>query len=341
MTSTFEEVDTSTAPESVLREMHEHYIGHDAEQLPDDPPMPFEQRKVAWRYIPEHEDVRRFVLREAGEIKAVAVAYMDKYEDLNNGFARIHVRSDSRRRGLARMLATPVFDVLEGADRKSVITDTLAGSEWEPKLQALGLKKGYQEKRSRLVVADIDWDLMDRWIERAEERASGYRLLYLEVPMPEEHLARWCAVMDVMNTAPKEDLEFEDSTYTPDKWRDIEKTIEARGERLMAHVAVDQATGDFVGLSEIIVQTHQPDLAWQGDTGVDPDHRNKGLGRWLKAATIKRVIAEHPEIDRLDTGNAGSNEAMLNINVAMGYKPILLTNAWQGDLAVVRERLGA
>ena len=109
----------------------------------------------------------------------------------------------------------------------------------------------------------------------------------------------------------------------------------------MANVAVDRATGDFVGLSEIIFQTHQPDLAWQGDTGVHPDYRNKGLGRWLKAATIKKVVAEHPEIDRLDTGNAGSNEAMLNINVAMGYKPILVTNAWQGDLAVLRERLGA
>jgi mycothiol synthase len=340
MTITVEEVDTSTAPESVLREMHEHYIGDDAEQLPDDPPVPFEQRMVAWRHIPEHQDVRRFVLREDGEIKAVAVTYMDKYEDLNNGFARIHVRADSRRRGLARTLATPVFDVLEGGKRGSVITDTPAGSEWEPKLEGLGMKKGYQEKRSRLVVADIDWDLMDRWIEKAEERASGYQLLYLEAPIPEEHLENWCAVMDVMNTAPKEDLEFEDSTYTPEKWRDIEEKYMAKGH-FMAHVAVDEESGQFVGLSEIILQKYQPDLAWQGDTGVHHGHRNKGLGRWLKAATIKRVVAEHPEIDRVDTGNAGSNEAMLSINVAMGYRPILLTNAWQGDLAVVRERLGA
>ncbi|MBW3667396.1 MAG: GNAT family N-acetyltransferase [Actinobacteria bacterium] len=340
MTITVEEVDTSTAPEPVLREMHEHYIGHDAEQLPDDPPMPFEQRVALWRHIPEHQDVRRFVLREDGEIEAVAVSYMDKYEDLNNGFVRIHVRLDARRRGLARTLATPAFDVLEEGDRKSLITDTAARSDWEPKLEALGMKKAYQDKRSRLVVADIDWDLMGAWIEKAEERASGYRLLYLETPIPEEHLENWCAVMDVMNTAPKEDLEFEDTTYTPEKWRDIEEKDMAKGH-FMAHVAVDEESGQFVGLSEIIFQKYQPDLAWQGDTGVHPEHRNKGLGRWLKAATIKKVIAEHPEIDRIDTGNAGSNEPMLNINVAMGYKPILITNAWQGDLAVVRERLGA
>lgn len=335
-----EEIDTTSAPESVLREMHQHYIGQDAEQLPDDPPQPFEQRMVGWRHIPEHEDIRRWILREDGEIKAVAVTYMERYDDLNNGFARVHVRPEARRRGFAKRLAAPAFDVLEEGDRKSLITDVPDGSAIEPKLETLGLKKGYQDKRSRLVVADVDWDLMDSWIEKAVERASGYELLFLETPIPEEHLENWCAVMDVMNTAPKEDLEFEDSTYTPEKWRDIEATNERRGDLLMAHVAVDKATGQFVGLSEIIVQRHQPDQAWQGDTGVHPDHRNQGLGRWLKAATIKRVIAEHPQIDRIDTGNAGSNEPMLNINVAMGYHPILLTNAWQGELAVVRERLG-
>lgn len=340
MTITFEEVDPSTAPESVLQEMHEHYVAHDAELLPDDPPMPIQQRIAGWRNRPEHEDIRRYVLREDGEVKAVAVVYMDKYEDLNNGFARIHVRRDARRRGLATTMAGPIFDVLESHDRKSLITDTVAGSEWELKLASLGMKKGLQEKRSRLVVADIDWDLMDGWIDKAAERATGYELLYVEFPVSEEYLERWCAVRDVMNTAPKEDLEFEDTHHTPDKWREVEKTNEARGDKLFAHVAVDKGTGDFVGLSEILVQRYQTDLAWQGDTGVHPDHRNKGLGRWLKAATIKRVVADHPELERVDTGNAGSNEPMLNINVAMGYKPILLTNAWQGDLAVIRERLG-
>jgi GNAT superfamily N-acetyltransferase len=340
MSITIEEVDTTSAPESLLREMHQHYVAHDAELLPDDPPQPFEQRMVGWRHIPEHQDVRRWILREDGEIRAVAVTFMDKYEDLNNGFARVHVRPDARRRGLAKRLAAHAFDVLEEGDRKSLITDVPDGSPIEPKLETLGMKKGYQDKRSRLVIADLDWGLMESWIEKAAERASDYELLYLEMPIPEEHLENWCAVLHVMNTAPREDLEFEDTTYTPEKWRDIEEKEQAKGDHLVAHVAVDKATGQFVGLSEIIIQKHQPDLAWQGDTGVHPDHRNQGLGRWLKAATITKVIGEHPEIERIDTGNAGSNAPMLNINVQMGYRPILLSNAWQGDLAVVRERLG-
>lgn len=335
-----EEVDTRAASESLLREMHEHYIGQDAELLPDDPPEPFEQRMADWRNIPEHHIIRRWILREDGDIVAVAVVFMERHEDLNNGFARIHVRPDRRKRGLAKMIATPAFDAIEEGGRKSLITDTRDGAPWESKLAELGLKNAFQDKRSRLRIADLDWDLMDEWVERASQRASGYELLFLASPIPEEHLERWCEVLRVMETSPREDLEFEFTTWTPEKWRDTEEKNTRSGNRIMGYVAVDEATGDFVGLSEIIVQSHQPDLAWQGDTGVHPDHRNKGLGRWLKAATIQRVLDEHPEIERVDTFNAGSNEAMLNINIEMGYKPILITNAWQGDLAVVRERLG-
>jgi hypothetical protein len=30
---------------------------------------------------------------------------------------------------------------------------------------------------------------------------------------------------------------------------------------------------------------------------------------------------------------------MLNINIEMGFKPVLIQNVWQGDLATLRERL--
>lgn len=334
-----QEVDTRTAPDGLLREMHEYYVGLDAEFLPDDPPVAVEQRLANWQNIPERQMIPRWLLREDGEIVAVAVAFMDRHEDLNNGFARIQVRPDRRRRGYARMLSGPVLQRLQDEDRKSLITDTPDDVPWEVKLEELGMKKSFGDKRSRLWMADVDWDLMERWIERASQRASAYHLQYLEIPVPEEHLAQWCEVQHVMHTAPKEDLDFEFETWTPERWRDHEEKMVAAGNNMAAHVAVHSATGDFVGLSDIFLQTHQPEIAWQGDTGVHPEHRNKGLGRWLKAATISRVRAEHPEVDRIDTNNAGSNEAMLGINVEMGYKPILLTSAWQGDLALVSERL--
>jgi GNAT superfamily N-acetyltransferase len=83
----------------------------------------------------------------------------------------------------------------------------------------------------------------------------------------------------------------------------------------------------------------QPDLVEQMDTGVDPKHRNQGLGRWIKAAMALKLRDGYPQVRRIDTENAGSNEPMLNINIEMGFKPILIENVWQGDLATIRKNL--
>lgn len=323
----------------MLRELHQYYIEVDAEALPDDPPTNLEQRVAGWRHISDRKIVPRWLLRDAGEIVAVAVAHMNKHDDVNNGFAWIHVRPDLRRRGYARLLATPVLQRLEQEGRPSLITDVWDGVGWLDKLVEVGLKLSFRDTRSRLLVDEIDWGLMDAWIERAPERGSDYHLLYLETPIPEEHIEQWCRVQHVMDTAPREDLEFEMTSWTPEKWREDEEKQMLAGHRLVGHVAVHSGSGDFVGLSDIQIHTHQPEFAWQADTGVDPEHRNMGLGRWMKAATIKKVIDGYPALERIDTENASSNDPMLKINHEMGYRPILRTNVLQGDLSVVREQL--
>jgi GNAT superfamily N-acetyltransferase len=77
---------------------------------------------------------------------------MNKREDLNNAFARIHVRPESRLQGLGTRLAAPLLETLEANDRASVITDLVDGSPWEPKLETLGLKKAFANRASRLLV---------------------------------------------------------------------------------------------------------------------------------------------------------------------------------------------
>ncbi len=335
------QVDTVDAPESLLREMHELHVILDAEELPDDPPTPFEHRLALWRFGFEHNDIRRWILREEGEIAGVAMVVMKKHEDLSNGFATIHIRPTSRRRGLANRLADPVLETLEANDRTSMITDVVADSAWETRLARLGMRKAFRNRTSRLIIKDIDWDLMDSWISRAAQRAGDYELAFLTTPIEELHLQKWCDLMLVMNTAPKEDLDFEDFSMSPEKWRNIEKQYLLRGHHLHACVAVHKPSGSFVGLSEILQLDHQPDLAWQGDTGVDPEHRDLGIGRWLKAAMLEAFVQRFPGVERIDTENAGSNEPMLRINIEMGYEPILLVNAWQGEVAVIRQRMGS
>ena len=44
------------------------------------------------------------------------------------------------------------------------------------------------------------------------------------------------------------------------------------------------ATDQLVGFTQLLATPTRPWLGQQWDTGVDPAHRNLGLGRWLKAA---------------------------------------------------------
>jgi GNAT superfamily N-acetyltransferase len=284
--------------------------------------------------------VRRWVLREDGELLAAASVSMNEIDNRDTGLASFYVSADRRREGFATRLARPVLDALVEGGRGSLIVDVWEGSPWESKLVSLGMRNALTDKKSRLLVDDVDWQLMEGWIRRANKRASDYELLFIETPIPEGSLQQWCDLMLVMNTAPLESLELDDFTMSPEKWRNIERADLAQGAHLEGVVAAHKPTGDWVGLSEIVYLDHQPQQAYQGDTGVDPAHRNKGLGRWLKAASIKSFVERHPGVRRIDTENAGSNAPMLNINIEMGYQPLRTNHAWQGDVATVRERLG-
>lgn len=336
-----EEIDTRTAPEPLLRELAAYYDIVLAEDLPDDPPTPWGQTIHDWRGVMDHLPVKRWTLRDDEEIVGVAVTVFDLDQNLENGFGRVHVHPKHRGKGHARRLAAHMFDDLEQAGRKRFDTWVKLGEHAEKLCEKVGLSAVYTEKRSRLWIDDLDHDLMQSWIDRASERAADYELRYYLSPIPEEIIEDMCKLTEVMNTAPREDYEADDEVMTPETWREHERSVEVKESKLHNLVAVHKPTGQFAGYTQINTQNLQPDLAWQWDTGVDPNHRNKGLGRWMKAALIERITTEYPEMIRIDTGNAASNAPMLNINVAMGFKPVHQSSVWQGDLLTARERLGA
>lgn len=334
-------IDTGTAPESLLRELADYYNLVQAEDMPGDPPTPFEMQLADWRNLLPHLPITRWILRENGAIAAVAVAVIETEQNLENGFGRLHVHPEHRGRGFARRVATPMFDHLESQGRVRFDTWAKKDEPVEDLLVSLGLKSVYGEKRSRLSIKDLDMDLMNLWIYRAQERASDYELHYYRSPMPAHLVDDFCDLAYIMNTAPREDFEIEDEVLTPQMWHDIEKSVSESRCQLHNLIAVHKPSRSFAGYTQIKTQDLQPDLAWQWDTGVHPDHRNRGLGRWLKAELIRRIVEDYPRVTRIDTFNAGSNEPMLNINVEMGFKPVHISNTWQGDLATVRERFRA
>ncbi len=335
-----QEVDPRDASEVLLHEMWEYYTAVRSEDLPDDPLYPLRRQVLDWQAVRDDQAIDRWLLRdENGSIVAAAIAVRDLGQNLDNGFARVHVREDMRKQGLGTILAEPILAMLYNDGRKRLATGATAGTVGEIWAEKLGMKMAIQEKRSRLRVADIDRNQMQLWVERASERAGDYELHFHQAPFPEEVIVRFCELQFQMNTAPLDDYEEDDLVVTPEIWRDWEVKANAAMTDINTFIAVHKPTGEFVGSTSIETDRLWPEQAWQWETVVHPDHRNKGLGRWLKAAMIERLGTMRVPVQRIDTSNAGSNAPMLGINVQMGFKPILVTNTWQGDLAKAKELL--
>lgn len=147
-------------------------------------------------------------------------------------------------------------------------------------------------------------------------------------------------VEEVMNTAPHDDLALEaevrDADWVAQREREFANTP---GDRWTIFVR-ERATGRLVGYTQVFLYPDWPGHVDQGNTGVHPDHRGHGLGRWLKAAMIDHVLRERPDSFRVRTTNAFSNAPMLAINDAMGFVVTAAATAWEASVEGVLGVLG-
>ena len=73
-------------------------------------------------------------------------------------------------------------------------------------------------------------------------------------------------------------------------------------------------------MTEILYDPRDGHRILQELTGVRPEFRGRGLGKWLKGKMILHIKETYPKAQRIITGNAESNAPMLSINERMGFK---------------------
>jgi GNAT superfamily N-acetyltransferase len=339
MSFPIEQIDTRTVDESKLKALHQLYLEWDTERTPDDPVIPFPKRLAEWRYVRDLEEIPRWVAWDGDRAVGTTGVYLHRTQDLDNAWSWLFVTRDHREEGLGRALARHPVEYSREHNRKRIAVGVLKDSEYGVLPERAGMKAVYNERVSQLRISDLDFDMLKGWVERAPNRASDYELLFLPMPIPEEHRPRIIKAMEVMNTAPLEDFEEDPTEWDDEMLQDVEAVEMRKQNDIYTCVARHKPTGDFVGFTSLVFQALHPEKANQWDTGVDPDHRNLGLGRWLKAAMMLKFLDEHPDVKVVETQNADSNEPMLNINVAMGFKPAMHQIIYQGELESVIEYL--
>jgi mycothiol synthase len=313
------------------------------ERLPDDPPVPLEELIKGVQNIPPFVEVKTWCAWDPPNVKIVAqgevhLLHIPENQHITQIF--ISVLPAYRRQGLGRRLLALVTEAARQDGRRLLVCETfdrLPGGE--AFMNRLGAKKGIETHVNQLRMEGLDGGLLERWLEHGRLLASDFELGLWEGPYPEEQLPAVIQLYELGNQVPLGDLEFEAHHMTPEQLRESEQYLFARGYQRWVYYVVERASGVFAGYTETTWHPNHPEILNQDMTGVFPEFRRRGLGRWLKAALLDKVLKEHPEIKYIRTGNADINTAMLKINTELGFKPYMASTFWQVEIERVLKYL--
>ena len=315
------------------------------EQLPDDPPIPLDETIRGFQNFPDYIEVIPWMAKrdkDENDLLGYGLAQFSREDNLHMLQFVINVLPEFRKQGLGKEFLSRIVDIAQQENRSLLITSTMARiPAGEAFMNRIGAERGLETHTNQLTIADLDPNLVHQWQERASERGADFEIGLWEGIYPEEDIESIVELYDLINQQPFGDLDIEDFTMTADHIRQDEKNLFARGYERWTLFVREKQTGKFAGYTEVFWNPNRPDIVGQGITGVFPQYRNKGLGRWLKAAMLDKILKERSQAKFVRTGNADMNAPMLKINNELGFQPYIAECVWQVQTDKVVEYLSA
>lgn len=317
-----------------------------AEMFPDDPVEPDDVAETRMKIENPFDRSRYFeVARDGAMLGWLSGEHPlprnAEYETNKHLFwADVYVRREDRRRRIGTGLVQAAARLM-GEVGSTVLGMTATHDEAHAFLQRLGATPKLSEVESRLKLAEVDWPMMRRWVEEGTKRSPETKLEIYDGPLPESMWEKFAEQRTILlNTMPFDDLDIGRIIVTPERLRDNYERMAAQGE-VPHDVVTWEPDGSISAMTDITWAAYRRRQIWQQFTGVRPDARGRGLGKWIKAAMALHIRELHPDAEWIVTGNAGSNAPMLKINRTMGFKPYRRHVDYQVAREVLVERIGS
>jgi mycothiol synthase len=329
-----------TLPEADCLRLSDFFTAFRAEVQPENPLIPFEEWLQRWRNPAKHAVSVDIVLEDARVVAGTVSAdwSSDDTDNPETCWGYLMVAPDFRGRGFGSILLRRLLEEIASLGKSKFFVETYDSiPAGEVFAQKLGAKRGLEQNTNRLLLADLNREYVTRSLARAP--TDLFELGMFDGIYPDDQLEALCELFTVMNAAPHGKLEVNDEKITPEQLRQSLEHERTVGIKRCLIFARDRATRRYAGFTEVEWMLSRPQVMVQNGTAVHADFRGHGLGAWLKAAMIERILRDHPEADQVRTSNAESNAPMVKINDALGFKLFLRRVVWQVDVQETLERL--
>src|SRR5262249_10185101 len=155
-------------------------------------------------------------------------------------------------------------------------------------LRKLAGQPKFHAAENRLKLADVDWAMVRRWVAEGESRSPETRLEVYDGPIPEAMLEEYAPQLSsLLRTIPFEDLDHGEIGIRPPQMREWYARM-AEMDPDQHTVLTREPDGSISGITDVSFTPHLPDRVEQMFTGVRPDARGRGLGKWIKAAMLEK-----------------------------------------------------
>ncbi len=316
------------------------------ESRPDDPIQPDDQVEAGLKKENPFEFHHHFEVSRDGEMLSsfhgenVAPANPEYPTNKHIFWADAYVRPDERRKRIGAMWLPVIADLMDryGSTVLEMFTDEESGHGF---MKWLGAGAKMTEIESRLNLWEVDWPMLESWAAEGAKRSPHTTLEVHDGRLPEAMWPEFTPQLSAMlNTIPFEGLDHGEIIVTPEKMRHWYERMELSGE--VQHTVLTREPGGTIsGITDVTWAPYRRSLIHQQFTGVRPEARGRGLGKWIKAAMLLHLRRLHPDARWVSTDNAHSNAAMLKINRALGFKAYRTMIDYQMTREQLETRIGS
>ena len=344
MEGLFQPLELHSATENEYQHLGEFKNTLYREYAPDDPPIPLEEQIQGWRNTPGSAAHEAYALWNSARSKIIAFCEISCPENGGQEATAnyvIEVSPAYRHQGIARQ-ALQLIVLFAKKHQRTLLTchtsDRVAASERF--LERLEARKGLVMGINQLRVSELDKLLVQQWLRQSESKHPDFEVQFLDGSYPDAIIDEIAALRQAAgNDQPRGDLDAEVMKITPELLRHMERNLFSTGYRRWTILLIHRANREAVGLTEVFWNPHRPTIVDQGFTGIARVYRNQGLGRWLKAEMLQKILSEQAQVEFIRTGNVNSNAPMMKINQEMGFQPYTARTIWQVETEKVEKYL--